>query len=128
MTTKKKRKGSLAAKVKHLDWIMSWLVRTQPCAVCGGSLLDGFNPRYPGKCVTLHHTEGNREEDRWDDPSYVANMVIAHKRCHRSYHLKARHKQDGKRTNLEVLADMEGSISRTAARQQALIAETKKSR
>jgi hypothetical protein len=119
--TTKKRKGSLAAKAKHLDWIMAWLVRTQPCAICGKSLLEGYNPRYPGKCITLHHTEGGREEDRWDDPAYVANMVIAHKSCHRSYHLKTRHAADGKNTSLEVIAAMEGSIKKATTRQKKLV-------
>lgn len=115
------RRGSVAAAHRQNTWIMNWLVRTQPCAICGGSLLDGYNPRYPGKSLTLHHTQGSREVDRWDDPSYVANMVLAHKTCHRSYHLKVRHAEAGRNVNTEELDKMEHSIKLAVKRQQAMV-------
>jgi hypothetical protein len=116
-TTKKKRKGSLAAKAKHLDWIMAWLVRTQPCAICGKSLLEGYNPRYPGKCITLHHNLGSREVDEWDNPEYVAHMVLCHKTCHRSYHMSKRHSAAGRAANITKLSAQEELIAKVVRRQ-----------
>lgn len=116
----KKRRGSVRAKVKQMDWIFTWLVRTQPCAICNGSLAEGYNPRYPGKSVTLHHTEGSREEDRWEDLGYVTGMVICHSECHRSYHLKKRHAEAGKNVDSKELGKMEKNIAKAVKRQQKL--------
>lgn len=117
----RKRKGSLAAKTKHYDWIFAWLVRTQPCAICNGSLAIDFNPRYPGKSVTLHHNQGHREIDDWDNLPYVANMVLCHSSCHRSYHLKKRHAENGKNVDSATLAVMEANIAKAVQRQQSLV-------
>ena len=86
-----RRKGSVTSKVKQLDWIMQFIIRMNPCAICGGSLADGYNPRYPGKSITLHHSIGSREVDDWENLEYVAGMVLCHSACHKSYHLKRRH-------------------------------------
>lgn len=118
---KQTRRGSLAAKVKHLDWVMSFIVRTQPCAICDSSLAVGYNPRYPGKSITLHHRIGSREVDDWENLEYVSNMVLCHKTCHRSYHLKKRHAEDGKAVNMEELAKMERNIAAAVERQQGLV-------
>lgn len=117
----RKRKGSLAAKVKQLDWIFAWLVRTQPCAICNGSLAIDFNPRYPGKSLTLHHSVGHREIDDWDNLPYVAGMVLCHSSCHRSYHLKKRHAENGKNVETATLAVMEANIAKAVQRQQMLV-------
>ena len=117
----RKRKGSLAAKTKHQDWIFTWLVRTQPCAICNGSLAEGFNPRYPGRSVTLHHSMGSREVDDWDNLQYVAGMVLCHSSCHRSYHFKRRHAESGKNVNLVELASMEANIAAAVQRQRQLV-------
>lgn len=117
----RKRKGSLAAKTKHYDWIFAWVVRTQPCAICNGLLAVDFNPRYPGKTVTLHHTEGHREVDDWENLQYVAGMVLCHSSCHRSYHLKKRHAENGKSVDSAGLAVMEANIAKAVNRQQSLL-------
>lgn len=95
------------------------MTRVFPCSICGNSLNDGYDPRYPGKTVTLHHTEGSREEDRWDDLEYVTKMVPCHSSCHRSYHLSLRHKAAGKNVgaNLEV---MEANILKALGRLKTL--------
>ena len=116
----KKRKGSLAAKVKQLDWIMQFIVRTQPCAICNGSLAEDYNPRYPGKSITLHHSIGHREIDDWSNVEYVAGMVLCHCDCHKSYHLKKRHAENGKNVDLEVLQTMETNIAAAVERQKNL--------
>jgi hypothetical protein len=121
--TTRKRKGSVAAKVKQLDWVMQFIVRTQPCAVCNGSLSDGYNPRYPGKSITLHHTDGSREVDDWTNGAYVAGMVLCHKNCHRSYHLKKRHAENGKNVDAAALATMEKNIAKAVRRQRKLVSE-----
>ena len=120
-TAVKKRKGSLAAKVKQLDWIMQFIVRTQPCAICNGSLAEDYNPRYPGKSITLHHSIGHREIDDWSNIEYVAGMVLCHSDCHKSYHLKKRHAENGKNVDLEVLQTMETNIAAAVERQQDLV-------
>jgi len=120
-SNKPKRRGHLAAKVKQLDWIFSWAVRIHPCAICSRSLLEGFDPRYPGKSVTLHHTSGSREEDTWENIEYVAGMVFCHSKCHRSYHLKRRHAEAGKNVNLEALHCMEANIQRAVQRQREMV-------
>lgn len=119
-TAVKKRKGSLAAKVKQLDWIMQFIVRTQPCAICNGSLAEDYNPRYPGKSITLHHQIGHREIDDWSNLEYVSNMVLCHCDCHKSYHLKKRHAENGKNVDLEVLQTMENNIAAAVERQKNL--------
>ena len=119
-TAVKKRKGSLAAKVKQLDWIMQFIVRTQPCAICNGSLAEDYNPRYPGKSITLHHQIGHREIDDWSNLEYVSNMVLCHSDCHKSYHLKKRHAENGKTGDLEVLQTMEKNIAAAVERQKNL--------
>ena len=120
-TAVKKRKGSLAAKVKQLDWIMQFVIRTQPCAICNGSLAEDYNPRYPGKSITLHHQIGHREIDDWSNLEYVSNMVLCHCDCHKSYHLKKRHAENGKNVDLEVLQTMENNIAAAVERQQDLV-------
>lgn len=117
VTEKKNRVQPIRRKVRQLDWIMAWVVRTQDCAFCGESLAIGYNKRDPGQSITLHHTEGSREEDRWDDPEYVAKMVPAHKTCHRSYHLSARHAAEGKNVDMVKLARMEANVSKTLRKQ-----------
>ena len=97
---------------------MAWVVRTIPCAVCGKSLAEGYNPRYPGKCITLHHSEGNRESDRWEDALYVAGMVLCHSSCHRAYHLCKRHAEAGRNTDQSALTRMEKNIARAVSRQR----------
>ncbi len=99
-------------KVKQLDWIMAWVVRTHDCAFCARPLLEGYNPRDPGKCITLHHTSGSREVDDWDNPAYVRKMVLAHKTCHRSYHLTQRHVANGKNGDTAKLAVMERNMAK----------------
>ena len=121
ITVGTKRRGSLKAKTKHYDWIFTWLVRTQPCAICSGSLAEDFNPRYPGKSITLHHSTGSREVDDWDNLEYVAGMVLCHSTCHRSYHLKKRHAKNGKAVDAVELAKMEMNIAKRVLEQQALI-------
>ena len=113
-----KRLQPVRRKVKHLDWIMKWMVRTHDCAICGCPLIDDFDPRNPGKSITLHHTEGSREEDRWEDFGYVANMVICHSACHRSYHLTLRHKEQGKKHNAEKLKLYERNIRKALKKQK----------
>lgn len=114
METKKKavvrRRGSAASKIKQLDWLMQWVVRMHPCAICGGSLADSYNPRYPGKSITLHHTEGSREVDDWENLEYVAGMVLCHSSCHKSYHLKLRHMEAGKEVDASEIMSMEEHI------------------
>ena len=89
-----------------------------PCAICGESLAEGYNKREPGQSITLHHTEGSREEDRWDDPDYVTKMVPCHKTCHRSYHLSKQHMENGKNVDRAKLAWMERNIRNTVRQQQ----------
>lgn len=114
----RKRKGSLAAKTKQMDWLFSWVIRMHPCAICGGSLADGFNPRYPGKSVTLHHSIGSREVDDWENLEYVAGMVLCHSECHRRYHLTKRHAENGKNVNNAELDKMESRIKNTVQQQR----------
>ena len=121
--TTTKRKGSVKAAHRQNTWIMNWLVRTVPCAICNNSLLSDYNPRKPGQSITLHHTEGSREEDRWEDFGYVANMVICHKTCHRSYHLKKRHAEAGKAVDMNELKTMEKNIAKAVKRQQKMVKE-----
>lgn len=109
------RRGSLAPKARQLGWIMEWFTRVFPCGICGLSLNEGYDPRYPGKTVTLHHTEGSREEDRWDDLEYVSKMVPCHSKCHRSYHLLKRHKESGKMLNADLDA-MEANLATALTR------------
>jgi hypothetical protein len=99
---------------------MEWMTRVFPCSICGNPLNDGYDPRYPGKTVTLHHTEGSREEDRWNDLGYVAKMVPCHSSCHRSYHLSLRHKAAGKKVGVNLEA-MEANIQKALGRLQVLI-------
>jgi len=119
----KKRLQPVRRKVRQLDWITTWLVRVMPCAVCGKSLADDYDSRNPGKSVTLHHTEGSREEDNWNNADYVAKMVLCHVSCHRSYHLKKRHKESGKKVDVTVLNQMETNIQTAVARQLAMLAK-----
>lgn len=112
-----RRKGSVTSKVKQLDWIMQFIIRMHPCAICGGSLAEGYNPRYPGKSITLHHSIGHREIDDWENLQYVAGMVLCHSSCHKSYHLKKRHAEAGKNVEASELALMEANISKIAKRQ-----------
>lgn len=106
-------------KVKQLDWIMQWMIRTHECAFCALPLLEGYNKREPGKSITLHHTEGCREEDRWDDFDYVRKMVPAHKTCHRSYHLLKRHAEEGKNVDTKKLALYEKNLEKILIKQGA---------
>jgi len=113
-TTKKavvRRKGSVTSKVKQLDW------RMNPCAICGGSLADGYNPRYPGKSITLHHQTGHREIDDWTNLVYVSNMVLCHSECHKRYHLTKRHAESGKNVDATALKTWEKSIKNAVRRQ-----------
>lgn len=112
-----RRKGSVTSKVKQLDWIMQFIIRMHPCAICGGSLAEGYNPRYPGKSITLHHSIGHREIDDWENLQYVAGMVLCHSSCHKSYHLKKRHAEAGKNVEASELALMEANINKIAKRQ-----------
>jgi hypothetical protein len=112
-TTKRavvRRKGSVVSKVKQLDWLMQFIVRMNPCAICGRSLADGYNPRYPGKSITLHHVRGSREVDDWENLEYVAGMVLCHSSCHKSYHLKLRHMEAGKNVDASEIMAMEENI------------------
>jgi hypothetical protein len=120
-TTKRavvRRKGSVASKVKQLDWLMQFIVRMNPCAICGRSLAEGFNPRYPGKSITLHHTKGSREVDDWENLEYVAGMVLCHSSCHKSYHLKLRHMEAGKNVDTSEIETMQENIDRILLLQQ----------
>jgi len=120
-TTKRavvRRKGSVASKVKQLDWLMQFIVRMNPCAICGRSLVEGFNPRYPGKSITLHHTKGSREVDDWENLEYVAGMVLCHSSCHKSYHLKLRHMEAGKNVDTSEIETMQENIDRILLLQQ----------
>lgn len=120
-TTKRavvRRKGSVASKVKQLDWLMQFIVRMNPCAICGRSLVEGFNPRYPGKSITLHHTKGSREVDDWENLEYVAGMVLCHSSCHKSYHLKLRHMEAGKNVDASEIETMQENIDRILLLQQ----------
>lgn len=114
---KRKRKGSVAAKVKQLDWMMQFIVRSQPCAVCNGSLSEGYNPRYPGKSITLHHLLGSREIDDWSNLEYISNMVLCHSECHRRYHLTKRHAEAGKNVDMAMLEMWEENINNVVRRQ-----------
>ena len=116
-TDKKSRLGSRNRKIKCLDWVMQWFTATHDCAFCGIPLSEGYNPRDPGKCITLHHTEGSREEDRWDDIAYVSKMVPAHSTCHRSYHLTLKHKVAGKNYNKAALENMEANLTKVLNKQ-----------
>jgi len=119
-TTKKavvRRKGSVSSKVKQLDWVMQFIIRMNPCAICGGSLAEGYNPRYPGKSITLHHQLGHREIDDWTDMTYVSNMVLCHSECHRRYHLTKRHAESGKNVNVTALETWEENIDNAVRRQ-----------
>lgn len=113
-----RRKGSVSSKVKQLDWIMQFIIRMNPCAICGGSLADGYNPRYPGKSITLHHSIGSREVDDWENLEYVAGMVLCHSTCHKSYHLKRRHMEAGKDVDAGEIESMEESINRIVTEQR----------
>jgi hypothetical protein len=113
-----RRKGSVSSKVKQLDWIMQFIIRMNPCAICGGSLADGYNPRYPGKSITLHHSIGSREVDDWENLEYVAGMVLCHSTCHKSYHLKRRHMDAGKDVNVSEVAIMESNIAKVVKKQR----------
>ena len=113
-----RRKGSAASKIKQLDWLMQWVVRMNPCAICGGSLAADYNPRYPGKSITLHHTEGSREVDDWENLEYVAGMVLCHSACHKSYHLKVRHMEAGKEVDAGEVMAMEENIGRIVMEQR----------
>ena len=113
-----RRKGSVTSKVKQLDWIMQFVIRMHPCAICGGSLAEGYNPRYPGKSITLHHTLGSREVDDWENLEYVAGMVLCHSSCHKSYHLKKRHAEAGKNVEVGELALMEANIRKVTKSQR----------
>ena len=126
METKKKavvrRKGSMAAAHRQNTWIMQWVIRMNPCAICGGSLAEDFNPRYPGKNITLHHSEGSREVDDWDNLEYVAGMVLCHSSCHKSYHLKRRHMEAGKNVDADEVITMEENIDRIVMEQRDRVA------
>lgn len=113
-----RRKGSVSSKVKQLDWIMQFIIRMNPCAICGGSLADGYNPRYPGKSITIHHSIGSREVDDWENLEYVAGMVLCHSTCHKSYHLKRRHMDAGKDVNASDVAIMESNIAKVVKKQR----------
>ena len=113
-----RRKGSVSSKVKQLDWIMQFIIRMNPCAICGGSLADGYNPRYPGKSITLHHSIGSREVDDWENLEYVAGMVLCHSTCHKSYHLKRRHMEAGKDVDAGEVESMEENINRIVTEQR----------
>lgn len=113
-----RRKGSVSSKVKQLDWIMQFIIRMNPCAICGGSLADGYNPRYPGKSITIHHSIGSREVDDWENLEYVAGMVLCHSTCHKSYHLKRRHMDAGKDVNAGDVAIMESNIAKVVKKQR----------
>jgi hypothetical protein len=117
-----RRKGSAASKIKQLDWLMQFVIRMNPCAICGGSLADGYNPRYPGKSITLHHTEGSREVDDWENLEYVAGMVLCHSSCHKSYHLKLRHMEAGKEVDAGEIMAMEENIGRIVMEQRDRVA------
>ena len=113
-----RRNGSVSSKVKQLDWIMQFIIRMNPCAICGGSLADGYNPRYPGKSITIHHSIGSREVDDWENLEYVAGMVLCHSTCHKSYHLKRRHMDAGKDVNAGDVAIMESNIAKVVKKQR----------
>jgi hypothetical protein len=113
-----RRKGSMSAAHRQNTWIMQWVIRMHPCAICGGSLAEDFDPRYPGKSITIHHSQGSREVDDWDNLEYVAGMVLCHSSCHRSYHLKRRHMEAGKDVSSDVLNEMEGRINQTVTQQR----------
>jgi len=112
MGTAAKRIQPVRRKVRQLDWIMQWFIRTHDCAICAESLLNGYDKRNPGKSITLHHTEGGRETDDWTDMVYVAKMVPCHKSCHRSYHLSLRHSSEGKNVDSKKLAWMQANINK----------------
>jgi hypothetical protein len=116
-TTSKKRVQPVRRKVRQLDWLMAWMVRTHNCAFCGVALVEGYDSRNPGQSITLHHTEGSREEDRWDDPEYVAKMVPAHKSCHRAFHLLERHNAEGKNVDRAKLASFNKNLGRCLNKQ-----------
>ena len=113
-----RRKGSMSAAHRQNTWIMQWVIRMHPCAICGGSLAENFDPRYPGKSITLHHSEGSREVDDWDNLEYVAGMVLCHSSCHRSYHLKARHMEAGKQVNEAEIGSMQQNIDKVVLAQK----------
>lgn len=119
MVAKKKRVLPVRRKVKHLDWLMMFITRTTPCAICGETLSSGYDKRNPGKSITLHHTEGGRETDMWDNPTYVAKMVLAHVSCHRSYHFIKRHQEAGFDCDVGKLRKMERNIAKTLRKQKA---------
>lgn len=116
---KKSRVKPVRRKVRQLDWIMQWVIRMFDCSLCGKSLVDGYDKRNPGKSITLHHTEGSREEDNWEDLEYVRKMVPCHKSCHRSYHLTKRHLEDGKNANVAKLEVMEQKLQTNLKAQTA---------
>ena len=112
-----RRKGSMSAAHRQNTWLMQWVVRMHPCAICGGSLAEGYNPRYPGKSITIHHQLGHREIDDWENMEYVSNMVLCHSECHKRYHLTKRHYDAGKNVNLELLKTWEENIENTVQQQ-----------
>lgn len=81
-------------------------------------MAEDFNPRYPGKNITLHHSEGSREVDDWDNLEYVAGMVLCHSSCHRSYHLKTRHMEAGKQVNEAEINLMQNNIDNVVLEQK----------
>jgi hypothetical protein len=113
-----RRNGSKAAAHRQNTWIMQFIIRMNPCAICGGSLADGYNPRYPGKSITLHHSIGSREVDDWENLEYVAGMVLCHSTCHKSYHLKRRHMEAGKDVDAGEVESMEENINRIVTEQR----------
>jgi hypothetical protein len=109
-----RRNGSKAAAHRQNTWIMQFIIRMNPCAICGGSLA----PRYPGKSITLHHSIGSREVDDWENLEYVAGMVLCHSTCHKSYHLKRRHMEAGKDVDAGEVESMEENINRIVTEQR----------
>jgi hypothetical protein len=58
------------------------------CYFCGKDLLESL-PKRRGDYLTIHHLDGNRNNNS------IENLVLAHRRCHKAYHLKiSKQKQD----------------------------------
>jgi hypothetical protein len=68
-------------RLRQWSIILKHLVEKEKCYFCGKPLIDGF--AWQDVNIVEHHINGRHEDNR------VNNRVLAHRSCHRAYHMKS---------------------------------------
>lgn len=91
---RKSRKRPVYAKVRQLDWLMWRFLSEQRCCFCNEVLYHDCDTKTYNN-VTIHHLEGSRATDDFNEAAPIDEMLFAHSACHKAFHMMERHQEKG---------------------------------